>query len=335
MINNDKKKKLVSGITATGKLTLGNYLGAIKQFIKLQDEYDSYFFVADLHALTGDISKLDLKQNRKDIFALYLACGLDPEKCCIFFQSDVLEHTYLNWILTNNSTMGELSRMTQFKDKSSRIKTANNTETIPTGLFMYPILMAADIILYEPDVVPVGIDQTQHVELTRTIINRINNKYNLNINEPVARIPEIGAKIMSLVDPSKKMSKSDPNPKASIYLLDNPKEAYNKILKAVTDSENKVYLDDNKPGIKNLLTIYSALNDIDIKEAAEKFKNANYLEFKEAVAENVKTFLEKIQEKFKGFYSKIDFYAKAGAQKASAVAGRTMKKITKKIGLGD
>ncbi|WP_036437014.1 tryptophan--tRNA ligase [Mycoplasma elephantis] len=331
----DNKKKLVSGITATGKLTLGNYLGAIRQFVKLQDKFDSYFFVADLHALTGDITKSELKKNRRDIFALYLACGINPDKSCIFFQSDVMEHTYLNWILTNNSTMGELSRMTQFKDKSSRIKTANNTETIPTGLFMYPILMAADIILYQPDIIPVGIDQIQHVELTRTIINRINNKYNLKIIEPTASVPEEGAKIMSLVEPNKKMSKSDSNLKSSIYLLDDPDIAYNKILKAVTDSENKVYLSDDKPGIKNLLTIYSCLSEISINDAADKFKNSNYQEFKKEVAEVVKTFLIEIQAKFKKFYSKIDFYATLGAKKASIVAKKTMKKIVDHVGLGD
>ncbi len=273
-------KKLVSGITATGKLTLGNYLGAIKNFIKLQHEYDSYFFVADLHALTIEISPAELRKNRKDIFALYLACGIDPEKSTIFFQSDVPEHSELYWILTNNSTIGELSRMTQFKDKSSKVKSSNGTESIPTGLFMYPILMASDILLYNADAIPVGHDQIQHVELTRDLANRINNKYNLNLTLPNAIVPKVGAKIKSLTEPEKKMSKSDTNPKSTIYLLDDPIVAYNKIMKAVTDSENKIYISENKPGITNLLTIYASLNEISIQEAEIIFKEKNYLDLK-------------------------------------------------------
>lgn len=331
----DKQKRLLSGITATGKLTLGNYIGAIKQFVELQHEYESYFFVADLHALTGDISPKELKKNRMDIFSLYLACGINPQKSCIFFQSDVLEHCYLQWILTNNSTMGELSRMTQFKDKSLRVKQANNSETIPTGLFMYPVLMAGDIILYDADVVPVGIDQKQHVELTRDLVNRLNNKYQTKINLPKTITPKIGAKIMSLVDPTKKMSKSDPNPKGSIYLLDDPTQAYNKIMRAKTDSENKIYISDEKPGVTNLLTIYASLSNITLRETENIFKEKNYFELKEGVANLVKSFLIDIQQKFNTFQHKIKEIAKNGAIKARKTAQITMAKITKKIGLGE
>ena len=207
------KKTLLSGITATGKLTLGNYIGAIK----LQDEYNCFVFIADLHALTLPIDPKILEQNRHNIYALYLACGLDPNKTTIFFQSDVMEHGLMNWLIINNTTIGELSRMTQFKDKSQKVKSANGMDTIPTGLLMYPTLMVADIMLYDADLVPVGIDQKQHVELTRNITQRINNKYKLDFKIPEPYIPNVGNKIMSLTDPTKKMSKSDTNEKSSIY----------------------------------------------------------------------------------------------------------------------
>lgn len=328
-------KKLVSGITATGKLTLGNYLGAIKNFVKLQYEYDSYFFVADLHALTIDITPSELKTNKKDIFALYLACGIDPNVATIFFQSDVSQHSELYWILTNNSTMGELNRMTQFKDKSSKVKNSNGTESVPTGLFMYPILMASDILLYNANVIPVGDDQIQHIELTRSLANRINSKYNLNLTLPEAIVPKIGAKIKSLTQPEKKMSKSDSNPKSTIYLLDDPQVAYNKIMKCVTDSENKIYISDHKPGISNLLTIYAALNEISVEEAQTFFKDKNYLELKTAVANDVKNLLIKIQEKYHNSLKNIELYAQIGAKKAQFVAKKTMNKIYKKVGLGE
>ncbi|MDJ1646371.1 tryptophan--tRNA ligase [Mycoplasma phocimorsus] len=328
-------KKLVSGITATGKLTLGNYLGAIKNFVKLQHEYDSYFFVADLHALTIEISPSELRKNRKDIFALYLACGIDPEKSTIFFQSDVSQHSELYWILTNNSTIGELSRMTQFKDKSSKIKNSNGTESVPTGLFMYPILMASDILLYNADIIPVGHDQIQHVELTRNLANRINNKYNLNLTLPNAFVSKVGAKIKSLTNPEKKMSKSDENSKSTIYLLDDPNIAYNKIMKAVTDSENKIYISNEKPGITNLLTIYASLNEITIQETENIFKEKSYFDLKQAVANDVKNLLIEIQKKYQESLKNIDKYSKIGAQKACYTAKKVMNKIYKKIGLGD
>jgi len=223
--------------------------------------------------------------------------------------------------------------MTQFKDKSAKIKTANGMETIPTGILMYPTLMVSDILLYNADIIPVGIDQKQHVELTRNLAIRLNNKFNTTYKIPEPYIPEVGAKIMSLTDPSKKMSKSDTNPKSAIYLLDDPEDAYKKILKAVTDSEGKIYLSDEKPGIKNLLTIYSALNDISLQESAEKFKNSNYGEFKNAVAQCVKEFLIKIQDKYKNALNQIETLSQEGAKKASEVAQINLDMLLKGIGL--
>ena len=290
-------EKIVSGITATGKLTLGNYIGSIKNMIKLQNDYEQYIFVADLHALTTYIDPKELMENKKNIFALYLACGLDPQKTTLFFQSDVPAHSELNWIITTITNMGELSRMTQFKDKSQNIvKQDNKTEIIPTGLFVYPALMIADIILYNPKAVPVGIDQKQHLELCQKIVKRMNTKYHLNFNEPKPIIPKIGNKIKSLVNPEQKMSKSDKNANASIYLLDDPEVAYKKIQRAVTDSENKIYISDDKPGVLNLLTIFASLKDISIEEAEKHFSNKTYKDLKEEVGEVVKQILIEIQK---------------------------------------
>ncbi|ACF07468.1 tryptophan--tRNA ligase [Metamycoplasma arthritidis] len=327
------KKTLLSGITATGKLTLGNYIGAIKNMVKMQEQYDSYIFVADLHALTIPIDPKTLAKNRNDIFSLYLACGLDPEKSTIFFQSDVIENGVMNWYVLTNTTIGELSRMTQYKDKSAKVKSANGMETIPTGLLIYPTLMASDILLYNADVVPVGIDQKQHVELARNLAQRLNNKYKVDFKIPEAIIPKVGAKIMSLVEPTKKMSKSDDNPKSAIYLLDDPDEAYKKIIKSVTDSEGKIYISENKPGITNLLTIYSALKEISLLEAENIFKDKNYGELKIAVATVVKEFLTNIQEKYHRIIAQLDKYRELGANKASKIAKENLKKLTKGIGL--
>ncbi len=326
------KKRMVSGITATGSLTIGNYIGAIKNFIKHQDSYEMFVFVADLHALTSQIKPDDLDKNRKDIFALYLACGLDPNKATIFFQSDIMAHTLLNWITITNTNMGELSRMTQFKDKSIKTKQDNGTENISTGLFVYPTLMAADILIYNPEFVPVGIDQKQHLELTKTLANRFNKKYNLDLTEPKPIFVEVGSKIMSLKDPTSKMSKSDIDKNASIFLLDNPEVAFNKIQKAVTDSENKVYYSDDKPGVKNLLVIYASLKEISIKVAEEIFANANYKEFKEAVGDVVRDFLIKIQKNYNESLINLKKIANEGSIKANDIANNNIEKIMKKIG---
>ncbi len=329
----NRKKVLLSGITATGKLTIANYIGAIKNMVNLQEKYDSYIFIADLHALTLPIEPEQLNKNKNDLFALYLACGINPDKSTLFFQSDVLEHGMMEWLITVNTTIGELSRMTQFKDKSTKIKSPNGMDTIPTGLLMYPTLMVGDILLYNADLIPVGIDQKQHVELTRNIVQRLNNKYKTSFNEPNPYIPNVGAKIMSLVEPTKKMSKSDKNDKASIYLLDDPEVAYKKIMKAVTDSENKIYISNEKPGILNLLTIYSALNDLTLEESENKFKNKNYGELKISVAESVKSLLINIQSKYKDMLLRINKLSKIGAEKATKIAKENLEKLMKGMGL--
>ncbi len=329
----NRKKVLLSGITATGKLTIANYIGAIKNMVNLQEKYDSYIFIADLHALTLPIEPEQLNKNKNDLFALYLACGINPDKSTLFFQSDVLEHGMMEWLITVNTTIGELSRMTQFKDKSTKIKSPNGMDTIPTGLLMYPTLMVGDILLYNADLIPVGIDQKQHVELTRNIVQRLNNKYKTTFNEPNPYIPNVGAKIMSLVEPTKKMSKSDKNDKASIYLLDDPEVAYKKIMKAVTDSENKIYISNEKPGILNLLTIYSALNDLTLEESENKFKNKNYGELKISVAESVKSLLINIQSKYKDMLLRINELSKIGAEKATKIAKENLEKLMKGMGL--
>ncbi len=329
----NRKKVLLSGITATGKLTIANYIGAIKNMVDLQEKYDSYIFIADLHALTLPIEPEQLNKNKNDLFALYLACGINPDKSTLFFQSDVLEHGMMEWLITVNTTIGELSRMTQFKDKSTKIKSPNGMDTIPTGLLMYPTLMVGDILLYNADLIPVGIDQKQHVELTRNIVQRLNNKYKTSFNEPNPYIPNVGAKIMSLVEPTKKMSKSDKNDKASIYLLDDPEVAYKKIMKAVTDSENKIYISNEKPGILNLLTIYSALNDLTLEESENKFKNKNYGELKISVAESVKSLLINIQSKYKDMLLRINELSKIGAEKATKIAKENLEKLMKGMGL--
>lgn len=327
-------EKIVSGITATGKLTLGNYIGSIKNMIKLQNDYEQYIFVADLHALTTYIDPKELIENKKNIFALYLACGLDPQKTTLFFQSDVPAHSELNWIITTITNMGELSRMTQFKDKSQNIvKQDNKTEIIPTGLFVYPALMIADIILYNPKAVPVGIDQKQHLELCQKIVKRMNTKYHLNFNEPKPIIPKIGNKIKSLVNPEQKMSKSDRNANASIYLLDDPEVAYKKIQRAITDSENKIYISENKPGVLNLLTIFASLKDISIEEAEKYFSNKSYKDLKEEVGLVVKQFLIDIQQKYQSYIQNIDEIAQAGAKKANKIASENLLIIQKAFGL--
>ncbi|MBN0919509.1 tryptophan--tRNA ligase [[Mycoplasma] gypis] len=327
-------KKLISGIKPTGELTLGNYLGALKNFIDLQNDYEAYYFVADLHALTtGDNDPKELAKARKDVVALYLACGLDPNKSSIFYQSQVMEHGMIQWLLTNETTLGELNRMTQFKDKSQKaLKQGNGTESIPTGLLMYPTLMAGDILLYNADVVPVGEDQTQHVELTRNIARRVNNKYKTNLKVPEAFVPKVGSRIKDLQEPTKKMSKSDRTSKGTIYLLEDPQQAYKKILKAVTDSEGKVYASEEKPGVTNLLNIYASLKSITLQEAQEYFKEHNYKEFKEEVALEVKNLLEDIQQKYKLALEMIEEVTHQGAKKASVIASQTLQELMKKMG---
>lgn len=325
-------KRSLSGIKPTGNLTLGNYIGALRNFKKVQDEYESFVFIADLHALTLPIDPQFLKNNTKDIVAFYLAAGLDTSKTTIFLQSDVSAHSELNSILINYLYMGELSRMTQFKDKSAKM----NHEAIGVGLFAYPVLMCADILLYNPDIVPVGEDQKQHVELCRDLVHRFNTRYNKEVFiMPKAITPKVGARIMSLSDPTKKMSKSDP--KGDIFLKDEPNIIRKKIMSAVTDTGSDIYYDPiNKPGISNLLQIYAALSDITIEEAQAKFKDIHqYGEFKKIVADKVLEELAPFQERYKTFLNNktINEVLNAGKEKARYVANKTLTKVKKTVGL--
>lgn len=331
-MENVAKKRMVSGIKPTGKLTLGNYIGAIKQFIKYQNDYDMIVFIADLHSLTLPIDPKELRQNTKDLISIYLACGLDPEKVILFKQSDVHEHAELGYIMTCNSYMGELSRMTQFKDKTAKLAEG---EAIHTGIFIYPTLMVADIILYDPDFVPVGIDQKQHVELTRDITIRFNNKYGETFKVPEPLIASTGAKINSLSNPLKKMSKSESD-KGTVYLLEDLNISRKKIMSAVTDSDNSIYYNtEEKPGISNLLTIMSALTGENIEDIAKKYDGLGYGVFKKAVADVVINELSALQAKVKEIQSSgiIDKILEEGAAKASYLARRKLSKVYRKIGL--
>ena len=326
------KKRMLSGIKPTGKLTLGNYIGAIKQFISYQDEYEMFVFIADLHALTLPIDPKELRENTKDLISIYLACGLNPNKVVLFKQSDVHEHAELGYIMACNSNMGELFRMTQYKDKTAKM---GSNESIPTGIFIYPALMAADIVLYDPDYVPVGIDQKQHVELTRDIAIRFNSHYSETFKIPEPVVPKNGAKIGSLSNPLKKMSKSE-SEKGTIYLLEDLAIIRKKIMSAVTDSDTKVYYDEvNKPGISNLLTIMSALTNRSISDLENEFKDSNYGTFKKAVADVVCNELEALQNKVKEIKNSgiIDKVLEEGAAKASIVAKKKLAKVYRKVGL--
>lgn len=325
-------ERALSGIKPTGKLTLGNYIGALKNFKDYQENYETFIFIADLHALTLPIDPIELRNNTKDIVAFYLASGLDPEKTTIFLQSDVSAHAELNAIIQNYLYMGELSRMTQFKDKSRKM----NDSAIGLGLFAYPVLMTADILLYNADVVPVGEDQTQHVELARDFVHRFNTRYGKELFKmPKAITPKVGARIMSLSEPTRKMSKSDP--KGDIFLKDDMNIIRKKIMSAVTDLGSDVIYDpENKPGISNLLTIYAALSDIRIKEAEEIFKDCHrYGDFKKAVADKVIEVLEPFQKKYKEVLESgiIDKVLEDGARKASYTANKLLTKVKKTVGL--
>jgi tryptophanyl-tRNA synthetase len=328
-------ERMLSGIKPSGKLTLGNYIGAIRNFIKLQDDYEMYIFIADLHAITVPQDKQELKKNIKDLAALYLACGLDENKVVLFVQSSVLEHANLGYILSCNAYMGELNRMTQYKDKV--LKAQGDNLSISVGFYNYPVLMAADVLLYDAKYVPVGIDQTQHLELTRDIATRFNNRYGETFVIPEPVVAQVGAKIMSLSDPTKKMSKSDENDKGCIYLLDDLAVVRKKIMSAVTDSDTVVKYDVvNKPGISNLLTIYSTLKGISILEAESEFTNSNYSEFKKAVADQVVNTIDGIQTRYREIISsgKIDQIFAEGAVKAKYLASKKLSKVLKRIGLG-
>ena len=323
-------ERILTGIKPTGQLTLGNYIAVLKNLKNQMDRGECFIFIADLHALTLPIDPEILRQNSIDLAAFYLAAGLDPNRSALFLQSSVSAHAELNAIMQNYLYMGELSRMTQFKDKSAKMKES----AIGLGLFAYPVLMACDIVLYDATIVPVGEDQVQHVELTRDLVNRFNNRYGDILTMPKAELRKVGKRIMSLSDPLVKMSKSDP--KGDIFLKDEPAVIRKKIMSAVTDSGSEVKYDpENKPGISNLLTIYSAMKDISIEEAEERFKESRYGEFKKAVADAVIEELEPFQNRYKEIIASKS-YEKAladGAEKARQVANQTLKRVQKAIGL--
>lgn len=329
-------KRLVSGIKPTGEMTLGNYIGALKQFVKLQNELEDtefYIFIADMHAITTPQEKQTLRKNILSIASLYIACGLDPNKVNLFVQSEVPEHAELGYIMESTLYIGEMERMIQFKEKRKE-----QAEGIRTSLLTYPALMAADILLYDADLVPVGEDQMQHLELTKTAANRFNYLYGDTFKVPEGFTPKTGARIMGLQNPNSKMSKSaTSNQKDYILILDDIPVIKNKIKSAVTDSDNKIYFDkENKPGISNLLTIYSALTNIEIKDLELKYANSNYGEFKNDLAEIVASELEPIQKRYYEIYNSDELhqYLDNGRNNAQKIAQRKIKKVYNKVGLG-
>lgn len=324
-------KRMLSGIKPTGQLTLGNYIGALRNFVKYQDDYEMIVFIANLHCITEYQDPADLRKNLTDAVALYLACGLDPSKATIFLQTDVHEHAELGYIMACNTYLGELNRMTQFKDK-----TAKGEKNLTAGLYTYPCLMAADILLYNADYVPVGEDQKQHVELTRDLANRFNNKYGDTFVVPEPLVAKVGARIMSLSDPSKKMSKSDETNKGCIYLLDDLKVARKKIMSAVTDSVGVIQLDkENQPGLYNLIEIASSLTNRPMEEIVEEFKDQGYGKLKGYVADVVCQELEKIQTKYNEIIESktLEKVLQEGAIKADKIAHGTLENVKKKVGL--
>ncbi|MDF2803440.1 MAG: tryptophanyl-tRNA synthetase [Anaerocolumna sp.] len=327
----DGKKTIFSGMQATGSITLGNYLGALKNWVSLDDEYQSFFCVVDLHSLTVRQDPAELRKRARALLTLYIAAGLDPVKNCIYYQSHVSGHAELSWILNCFTYMGELSRMTQFKDKSTK-----HADNINAGLFTYPVLMAADILLFQADVVPVGVDQKQHLEITRDIATRFNGVYGDVFTIPEPYIGKTGAKVMSLQEPDKKMSKSDENLNATIFLMDDADTVIRKFKRAVTDSDNQILYTDDKPGIKNLIDIYGASTNKTADEVVREFEGKGYGDFKLAVGESVNSMLSPIQKRVQELNSDkayIDSIIKANGEKANYMAAKTLRKVQKKVGL--
>ncbi|MBQ8932784.1 MAG: tryptophan--tRNA ligase [Lachnospiraceae bacterium] len=326
----DNKKVLFSGMQSTGNLTLGNYLGALKNWVALADDYLTFYCVVDLHSITIRQDPAELRKRARNLLMLYIAAGIDPEKNCIYYQSHVSGHAELAWMLNCYTYVGELNRMTQFKDKA-----AKHADNINAGLLTYPVLMAADILLYQTDVVPVGIDQKQHLELTRNIAERFNAIYGDVFTVPDIYLGKAGRKIMSLQDPSKKMSKSDENPNASIYLMDDKDTIIRKFKRAVTDSVGEINYSDDQPGIKNLLDIYCSCTGRTTEEALKEFTGCGYGDFKLAVGEAVADQLVPLQEHFAELSKNKDYVdriIKENAEKASYYSEKTMRKVRKKIG---
>lgn len=329
----DGKKALFSGMQATGNLTLGNYLGALKNWVTLCEEYECFYCVVDMHSITVRQDPAELRKRARNLLTLYIAAGLDPEKNCIYYQSHVSAHAELSWILNCYTYMGELNRMTQFKDKA-----AKHADNINSGLFTYPVLMAADILLFQSDVVPVGVDQMQHLELTRDVAQRFNSIYGDVFTIPEPYLGKVGAKIMSLQDPSKKMSKSDENVNGSIYLMDDPDTIIRKFKRAVTDSMAEVRYSDDQPGIKNLLDIYCACTGKTPDEAVMEFAGKGYGDFKLAVGETVVSVLKPLQDKFHDLSKNkdyVDSIIKANDEKANYYATKTLRKVQRKVGFPD
>ena len=324
------KKVLFSGMQATGNLTLGNYLGALKNWVTLSDEYECFYSVVDMHSITIRQDPAELRRRARALLTLYIAAGLDPEKNCIYYQSHVSGHAELAWILNCFTYMGELNRMTQFKDKA-----AKHADNINAGLFTYPVLMAADILLYQTDLVPVGIDQMQHLELTRDIAQRFNAIYGDVFTIPEAYIGKVGAKINSLQNPEKKMSKSDENPNASIYLMDDADTILRKFKRAVTDSEACICYRDEQPGIKNLINIYCACTGKTPDEAVAEFSGRGYGELKAGVGEAVVSVLKPLQaevDRLSKDKAYLDSIIRENAEKANYFAAKTLRKVQKKVG---
>lgn len=326
------KKVILSGIQATGNLTLGNYIGALKNFVKMQEEYDCNYMIANLHALTVRRDPQELKENTLKVLATYIAAGVDPQKSTIFIQSQVPEHAELGWVLDCYTYMGELSRMTQFKDKSSK-----HADNINAGLFTYPALMAGDILLYQADVVPVGDDQRQHLEIARDIAQRFNKIYGDTFKIPEAYIPKSGSRIMGLQDPKSKMSKSSTIPNDTILLIDTPEQIMKKIKKAVTDSEGIVRYDvENKPGVSNLIEIYSIITEKTLDEIEKEFKDKGYGIFKECVANAIIEELKPFHEKYNELMENEEYLEKIyteGSKKAQEKARKTLEDVYNKVGL--
>lgn len=328
-------KRLLSGIQPSGTITLGNYIGAIKNFVKLQNELtdiEFFVFIADLHAITVDQDKLKLRENIRSLAAIYIACGLDPEKVHLFIQSEVPAHAMLGYVMECTSYIGEMERMTQYKDKKVK-----QVEGVHCSLLTYPALMAADILLYDTDLVPVGEDQKQHLELTRNLAQRFNQKYGDTFTVPEAYIAKEGAKVMSLQDPTKKMSKSDPNPKGYIALLDDEAIIRKKIMSAVTDSVGTIAYDPKeRPGISNLLTIYDVFSGEGIDNICKKYEGKGYAEFKTDLAQIVVNAIRPIQEKYNALIKsdELDKILDEGRDYASKIAFKKISKVYNKIGLG-
>lgn len=326
------KQRVFSGIQPSGNLHIGNYIGALKQWVDLQDEYENIFCIVDLHAITVPQDPKVLKQKIRELAGIYFASGIDPEKSTVFVQSDISAHAELGWILNCFTPMGWMGRMTQFKEKSEKLK-----EGVSVGLFDYPVLMAADILLYQTDKVPVGEDQKQHVEITRDIAQKFNNVYGEVLKLPDPMIPKMGARIMGLDDPTKKMSKSEAARGHAISLLDTPDEIRAKIMSATTDSQKEIVFDKDRAAIYNLLIIYQAFSGLSNQEIEQKFSGVGYGEFKKDLAEVVVEGLRPLQEKYKELTSdpaELDRMLKDGADKVRPIAEQTLKEVKEKVGLG-